>query len=149
MEKQNSFRGANMEKQVRDILQRFDADVVKELISKQNQEGETALYVAAENGHAHVVSELLKHLDLQTASIAAKNGLDAFHIASKQGHIAIGLAIVYMANGSLYDWLYPMEVGYKRPTLNWPLRYVITVGIARGLAWLHHNCNYRVTHGNI
>ncbi|KAI8537127.1 hypothetical protein RHMOL_Rhmol09G0001500 [Rhododendron molle] len=55
----------------------------------------------------------------------------------------------YMANGSLYDWLHPMEVGYKRPTLNWPLRYEITVGIARGLAWLHHNCNYRVTHGNI
>ncbi|KAG5530398.1 hypothetical protein RHGRI_025371 [Rhododendron griersonianum] len=54
-----------------------------------------------------------------------------------------------MANGSLYDWSHPMEVGYKRPTLNWPLRDVITVGIARGLAWLHHNCNYRVTHGNI
>lgn len=79
-------RAGNLSK-VRDILQRFDADVVKELISKQNQEGETALYVAAENGHAHVVSELLKHIDLQTASIAAKNGLDTFHIATKQGHI--------------------------------------------------------------
>ncbi|XP_058184259.1 probably inactive leucine-rich repeat receptor-like protein kinase At5g48380 [Rhododendron vialii] len=59
------------------------------------------------------------------------------------------LVYSYMANGSLYDWLHPMEVGCKRPTLNWPLRYVITVGIARGLAWLHHNRNYRVTHGNI
>ncbi|XP_058184254.1 ankyrin repeat-containing protein At5g02620-like [Rhododendron vialii] len=81
-------RAGNLSK-VRDILQRFDADVVKELISKQNQEGETALYVAAENGHAHVVSELLKHIDLQTASIAAKNGLDTFHIATKQGHIEV------------------------------------------------------------
>ncbi|KAI8537198.1 hypothetical protein RHMOL_Rhmol09G0006600 [Rhododendron molle] len=42
------------------------------------------------------------------------------------------LVYSYMANGSLYDWLHPMEVGCKRPTLNWPLRYVITVGIARG-----------------
>lgn len=81
-------RAGNLSK-VRDILQRFDANVVTELISKQNQEGETALYVAAENGHAHVVSELLKHSDLQTASIAAKNGLDPFHVAAKQGHIEV------------------------------------------------------------
>lgn len=81
-------RAGNFSK-VRDILQRFDANVVTELISKQNQEGETALYVAAENGHAHVVSELLKHSDLQTASIAAKNGLDPFHVAAKQGHIEV------------------------------------------------------------
>lgn len=79
-------RAGNLSK-VRDILQRFDANVVTELISKQNQEGETALYVAAENGYAHVVGELLKHSDLQTASIAAKNGLDPFHVAAKQGHI--------------------------------------------------------------
>ncbi|KAI8537200.1 hypothetical protein RHMOL_Rhmol09G0006800 [Rhododendron molle] len=41
------------------------------------------------------------------------------------------LVYSYMANGSLYDWLHPMEVGCKRPNLNWPLRYVITVGIAK------------------
>ncbi|GMP78899.1 hypothetical protein CsSME_00034664 [Camellia sinensis var. sinensis] len=79
-------RAGNASK-VRDIFQRFDANVVKELLSKQNQEGETALYVTAENGHAHVVTEFLKHLDLQTASIAAKNGYDPFHIAAKQGHL--------------------------------------------------------------
>lgn len=55
----------------------------------------------------------------------------------------------YMQNGSLYDWLHPMEMESKRPALNWPSRFAITIGIARGLAWLHHNCDYRVTHGNI
>ncbi|KAL7176706.1 hypothetical protein ACSBR2_030117 [Camellia fascicularis] len=81
-------RAGNASK-VRDIFQRFDANVVKELLSKQNQEGETALYVTAENGHAQVVTEFLKHLDLQTASIAAKNGYDPFHIAAKQGHLEV------------------------------------------------------------
>ncbi|KAJ0949234.1 putative ankyrin repeat-containing domain, PGG domain, ankyrin repeat-containing domain superfamily [Helianthus annuus] len=56
---------------------------------KQNQEGETPLYVAAENGHVHVVGQFLKHLDLQTASIAANNGYDPFHIAAKQGHLEV------------------------------------------------------------
>ncbi|TMX04191.1 hypothetical protein EJD97_010829 [Solanum chilense] len=60
-----------------------------DLLSKQNQEGETVLYVAAENGHSLVVAELLKHLDLQTASILANNGFDAFHIAAKQGHLEV------------------------------------------------------------
>ncbi|XP_057491379.1 ankyrin repeat-containing protein At5g02620 [Actinidia eriantha] len=81
-------RAGNSSK-VRDILQRFDANAVKELLSKQNQEGETALYVAAENGNAAVVSELLKYLDLETASIAAKNGYDSFHVAAKQGHLDV------------------------------------------------------------
>lgn len=60
-----------------------------DLLSKQNQEGETVLYVAAENGHSLVVAELLKHLDLQTASILANNGYDAFHVAAKQGHLEV------------------------------------------------------------
>ncbi|KAJ7980618.1 Ankyrin repeat family protein [Quillaja saponaria] len=59
------------------------------LLSKQNMEGETPLYVAAEIGHAVLVSEMLKHLDLQTASIMARNGYDPFHIAAKQGHLEV------------------------------------------------------------
>ncbi|XP_047315026.1 ankyrin repeat-containing protein At5g02620-like [Impatiens glandulifera] len=74
---------------VKDMMTRFDSNAVKDLLSKQNQEGETPLYVAAENGHANIVSEFLKHLDLQTASIAARNGYDPFHIAAKQGHLDV------------------------------------------------------------
>uniref|UniRef100_A0A1J3EK05 Ankyrin repeat-containing protein n=1 Tax=Noccaea caerulescens TaxID=107243 RepID=A0A1J3EK05_NOCCA len=62
---------------------------LKELLSKQNLEGETSLYTAAENGHSVVVEEMLKHMDLETASIAARNGFDPFHVAAKQGHLEV------------------------------------------------------------
>uniref|UniRef100_A0A5B6YQI0 PGG domain-containing protein n=1 Tax=Davidia involucrata TaxID=16924 RepID=A0A5B6YQI0_DAVIN len=74
---------------VKEIFQKWDSNGVKDLLSKQNQEGETALYVAAENGHAPVVGEFLKHLDLQTASIPARNGYDPVHVAAKQGHLEV------------------------------------------------------------
>ncbi|KAF8388644.1 hypothetical protein HHK36_027321 [Tetracentron sinense] len=33
--------------------------------------------------------------------------------------------------------------------MEWPLRLKIGIGAARGLAWLHHNCNPRIIHRNI
>lgn len=60
---------------------------LNDLISAQNNDGETPLYVAAENGQLEVVHEILKQSDAQSASLKAKNGLDAFHIAAKQGHV--------------------------------------------------------------
>lgn len=72
---------------VREILQNCDGNGSKDLMAKQNQEGETPFYVAAENGHASVAAEMLKHLDLQTSSITARNGYDPFHVAAKQGHL--------------------------------------------------------------
>ncbi|KAJ4867446.1 Ankyrin repeat family protein [Raphanus sativus] len=63
------------------------AQELKELLSKQNLEGETPLYTAADNGHSLVVEEMLKHMNLETASIAARNGFDPFHVAAKQGHL--------------------------------------------------------------
>ncbi|XP_041002190.1 ankyrin repeat-containing protein At5g02620-like [Juglans microcarpa x Juglans regia] len=74
---------------VREILLNCDGNEAKDLLAKQNQEGETPLYVAAENGHASVAGEMLKHLDLQTASITARNGYDPFHVATKQGHLDV------------------------------------------------------------
>lgn len=39
------------------------------------------------NWRALMVEEMLQHMNLETASIAAGNGYDSFHVASKQGHL--------------------------------------------------------------
>ncbi|XXG58552.1 hypothetical protein AAC387_Pa04g0840 [Persea americana] len=62
---------------------------MNESLSKQNQSGETALYVAAEYGCVEIVRELIKYHDIVSASIKAKNGYDAFHIAARQGNIDV------------------------------------------------------------
>ncbi|KAI9072244.1 hypothetical protein K1719_045793 [Acacia pycnantha] len=74
---------------VKEIIQNCDDNESKDLLSKQNLEGETPLYIASEHGYDLVVSEMLKHLDLQIASIAARNGYDPFHVAAKQGHLEV------------------------------------------------------------
>lgn len=81
-------RAGNLSR-VMEILQSCDANEAKDLLSKQNQEGETPLYVAAESGHALIVEEMLQHMDLETASIPARNGYDSFHVAAKQGHLEV------------------------------------------------------------
>ncbi|OWM68844.1 ankyrin repeat-containing protein At5g02620-like [Punica granatum] len=67
---------------------------LKELLSKQNQACETALYVAAEYGHVGLVREIIKYYDLADAGIKARNGFDAFHIAAKQGDLDVLKALL-------------------------------------------------------
>lgn len=81
-------RAGNLSR-VMEILQSCDANEAKDLLSKKNQEGETPLYVAAESGHALIVEEMLQHMNLETASIPARNGYDSFHVAAKQGHLEV------------------------------------------------------------
>ena len=57
------------------------------------------------------------------------------------------LVYEHMGNGNLYQWLHPHKGNAK--ILEWPLRAKIGVGLARGLAWLHHNCMFLVSHGSI
>ncbi|XP_062081435.1 probably inactive leucine-rich repeat receptor-like protein kinase At5g48380 [Humulus lupulus] len=52
-----------------------------------------------------------------------------------------------MVNGTLHDRLHFLAEGDK--PLEWPTRLKIGIGAARGLAWLHHNCNPRIIHRNI
>ncbi|XP_061949656.1 ankyrin repeat-containing protein At5g02620-like [Populus nigra] len=74
---------------VMEILTGTGEEELKELLEKQNQSGETALYVAAEYGYVDVVREMIKYYDLANAGIKARNGFDAFHVAAKQGDIEI------------------------------------------------------------
>ncbi|WCJ21845.1 Leucine-rich receptor-like protein kinase family protein [Euphorbia peplus] len=51
----------------------------------------------------------------------------------------------YASNGNLSDWLHSEDF-QKKNVLIWPLRMKIAVGLARGLAWLHHCYDFRVAH---
>lgn len=53
----------------------------------------------------------------------------------------------HMVKGSLHDLLHESGSGAK--VLDWPLRLKISIGAAKGLAWLHHSCNPRILHRNI
>lgn len=57
----------------------------------------------------------------------------------------------HMPKGTLFDLLHMHQEGEKkkRSNLDWPLRLKISIGAARGFAWLHHSCNPRILHRNI
>ncbi|PNX76687.1 ankyrin repeat-containing protein [Trifolium pratense] len=54
----------------------LNSDEEDELLARQNQDGETTLYVAAEYGYIDVVRELIQYYDLVDAGIKARNGFD-------------------------------------------------------------------------
>ncbi|CAA6654864.1 unnamed protein product [Spirodela intermedia] len=74
---------------VMEILTETNEDDLQGLLSRQNQAGETALYVACEYGYVDVVGEMMKHYDASSAGIKAKNGYDPLHVAAKQGDVDI------------------------------------------------------------
>ncbi|XXG89438.1 hypothetical protein AAC387_Pa12g1431 [Persea americana] len=53
----------------------------------------------------------------------------------------------YMPKGTLYDQLYHVNSEVK--VLDWAKRLRIGIGVARGLAWLHHHCNPCIIHRGI
>lgn len=80
------------------------ASISSGLMELQTDNGETALYVAAESNHEEVFSYLLKFCHLQTVLIKSKvSGLDAFHVAAKNGHLGIYIHKLF----SFYYFLLP------------------------------------------
>ncbi|XXG89435.1 hypothetical protein AAC387_Pa12g1430 [Persea americana] len=53
----------------------------------------------------------------------------------------------YMPKRTLYQQLHQIKANTK--IKEWLLRLKIALGVARGLAWLHHNYNFSVVHRNI
>ncbi|KAH9672078.1 ANK REP REGION domain-containing protein [Citrus sinensis] len=74
---------------VLDMISSYGDMELREMLSKMNQSGETALYVAAEYGYVDMVREMIRYHDTSLAGIKARNGYDAFHIAAKQGCLEV------------------------------------------------------------
>ena len=92
----------------------------------------------------HLEKEFVSEMNT-LGSVKHRNlvGLLGFTVAKKERF----LVYKYMENGTLYDKLHPAEPEIRN--MDWPLRLRIGIGAARGLAWLHHNCNPRIIHRNI
>lgn len=59
----------------------------------------------------------------------------------------------FISNGSLDCWIFPKRESQKRPRrsgcLSWKLRYIVAIDVAKGLAYLHHDCRSRILHLDI
>ncbi|KAJ7942881.1 Ankyrin repeat-containing protein [Quillaja saponaria] len=66
-----------------------DGSSLSDLMSLQNDSGETVLYIAAEKNLQEVFSYLLQFSDVETVKIRSKSDMNAFHVAAKQGHLGI------------------------------------------------------------
>ena len=62
---------------------------LSDVMSLQNDAGETALYIAAEHNLKDVFSFLLKLCDFEVVKIRSKSDMNAFHVAAKRGHLGI------------------------------------------------------------
>ncbi|XP_031393486.1 BRASSINOSTEROID INSENSITIVE 1-associated receptor kinase 1-like isoform X3 [Punica granatum] len=59
------------------------------------------------------------------------------------------LVYPYMANGSVASRLRAIECRDSQPPLGWPTRKHIALGAARGLAYLHEQCNPKIIHRDV
>ncbi|XP_058727646.1 probable receptor-like protein kinase At5g20050 [Vicia villosa] len=59
----------------------------------------------------------------------------------------------FISNGSLDCWIFPKRESQRRPRrsgcLSWKLRYKVAIDVAKGLAYLHHDCRSRILHLDI
>ncbi|GMH00352.1 hypothetical protein Nepgr_002191 [Nepenthes gracilis] len=78
--------------------------------------------------------------------IRHRNILKLYACLVKEG--ASLLIFEYMANGNLFQAL-RRETKDKKPELNWHRRYRIALGVAKGIAYLHHDCSPPIIHRDI
>ncbi|GFP87808.1 g-type lectin s-receptor-like serine/threonine-protein kinase sd2-5 [Phtheirospermum japonicum] len=85
------------------------------------------------------------------AEVSIIGSIHHLHLVRLKGFCAEGshrlLAYEYMANGSLEKWLF--QKGQEESVLEWDTRFSIAVGTAKGLAYLHEDCDVKIVHCDI
>lgn len=84
------------------------------------------------------------------AEVSIIGSIHHLHLVRLRGFCVEGthrlLAYEYMANGSLEKWLFKKN---KEFMLDWDTRFNIAVGTAKGLAYLHEDCDVKIVHCDI
>lgn len=62
---------------------------VSDLMKLQNDAGETALYIAADNNLQEIFSYLIRFCGVEIVKIRSKSDLNTFHVAAKRGHLGM------------------------------------------------------------
>ncbi|ERN03731.1 hypothetical protein AMTRI_Chr05g65820 [Amborella trichopoda] len=85
------------------------------------------------------------------AEVSIIGGIHHVHLVRLRGFCAEGthrlLAYEYMAKGSLDKWIFRKDEGCF--LLDWDTRYNIALATAKGLAYLHEDCNVKIVHCDI
>ncbi|XP_014501398.1 G-type lectin S-receptor-like serine/threonine-protein kinase SD2-5 [Vigna radiata var. radiata] len=85
------------------------------------------------------------------AEVSIIGSIHHVHLVKLKGFCAEGphrlLVYEYMARGSLDKWIF--KNSENSFLLNWETRYNIAIGTAKGLAYLHEECEVRIIHCDI
>ncbi|XP_054788445.1 G-type lectin S-receptor-like serine/threonine-protein kinase SD2-5 [Prosopis cineraria] len=85
------------------------------------------------------------------AEVSIIGSIHHHHLVRLKGFCAEGshklLAYEYMANGSLDQWIFKKSDGEFM--LGWDTRFNIALGTAKGLAYLHEDCDSKIVHCDI
>ncbi|KAM5564485.1 hypothetical protein ABKV19_018859 [Rosa sericea] len=85
------------------------------------------------------------------AEVTTIGSIHHFHLVRLKGFCAEGshrlLAYEYMANGSLDKWIFKKT--NEECLLDWETRFSIALGTAKGLAYLHEDCDSKIIHCDI
>ncbi|KAB2619092.1 G-type lectin S-receptor-like serine/threonine-protein kinase SD2-5 [Pyrus ussuriensis x Pyrus communis] len=85
------------------------------------------------------------------AEVSIIGSIHHLHLVRLRGFCAEGshrlLVYDYMANGSLDKWIFKKNNGEF--LLDWETRFNIALGTAKGLAYLHEDCDVKIVHCDI
>ncbi|TKY74733.1 G-type lectin S-receptor serine/threonine-protein kinase SD2-5 [Spatholobus suberectus] len=85
------------------------------------------------------------------AEVSIIGSIHHLHLVRLKGFCADGthrlLAYEYMPNGSLDKWIFKKNKGEF--LLDWDTRFNIALGTAKGLAYLHEDCDSKIVHCDI
>ncbi|XP_026380601.1 ankyrin repeat-containing protein At2g01680-like [Papaver somniferum] len=82
-----AVRSSNLD-MIKQLLEECN-DQDNPLMGLTNDNGETSIYVAADNNLEDVFKYLIRFCDIRIVSIRSKLDLNAFHVAAKRGHLGI------------------------------------------------------------